>query len=339
MRFVESMQRLCAAILLFLAGLAVPAQAQAPAEPNVPDLVEAAYRWGDFAELERLYAIYGKAGVRSELTGTPRVQHFWMGIGKINDSNLKVTEDYYRQLDALTSLWSREHPASVLAQLLYAKALISHAWFYRGGGLASTVSPAAWDGFNKYLDLALTQLRRTEGLAANDSSWDQTMLTTGLALNWSKRDLMAAFEAGIKKNPQDDTLYFFMEDALLPKWGGDVGTIERFIADVVRRTRDTRGLEMYARMYAGISYGELNQGLFRSTNASWPSMKIGFEDLLKRYPHVDHRNMYAYFACMAQDRTTLNEQLELIGDKFEPVFWGDSPERTFEMCKALARQA
>jgi hypothetical protein len=94
MKLVKFALWLSAAALLALASIQVKAQGQSPSKlepPAVPDLVEAAYRWGDFAELERLYAIYGKAGVRSELTGTPRAKHFWMGIGKINDSTLRVT--------------------------------------------------------------------------------------------------------------------------------------------------------------------------------------------------------------------------------------------------------
>jgi len=165
------------------------------------------------------------------------------------------------------------------------------------------------------------------------------MLTTGRDLGWNKRDLMAVFEAGVAKNPDHDNLYFFMEEALLPKWGGDLESVDRFIAWTVKKTRDQRGLEMYARLYAGLSYGELHQRLFSNGEASWATMKTGFEDQLKRYPHPDHRNMYAYFACMANDRATLRSQLELIGDNFEPIFWGDNPQRSFEMCKTMAYQS
>lgn len=330
----------CAALLAFSA-VQVNAQGQPTAKvepPTVPDVVAAAYQWGDFAELERLYATYGKAGVRSELTGIPRVEHFWMGIGRIDDSSLRATEDYYLQLDALTDQWARQHPRSVLAQLLYANALIAHAWVYRGSGYADTVSPAGWAGFRKYLDLALAQMRRTEALAATDSSWNATMLALGLNLGWDKQDLMAVFEAGIAKNPDHDDLYFKMLQTLLPKWGGDLETIDRFIALAVKRTREKRGLEMYARLYASLSYGQVHQALFDDTRASWPSMKAGFEDLLKRYPHADHRNMYAYFACMADDQAVLREQLELIGDKFNSIFWGNNAERSFATCKSLAQR-
>jgi hypothetical protein len=82
----------------------------------------------------------------------------------------------------------------------------------------------------------------------------------------------------------------------------------------------------------------VKQTLFTSTRASWPSMKAGFEDRLKRYPHTDHHNMYAYFACMANDRPALQEQIALIGEKYERMFWGDTPESTFDSCKAMAQQ-
>lgn len=336
MKFLNFSRALCA---MTLAALAVmPAKAQDRVAPNVVELVETAYRQGDFAELERLYAMYGKAGLRSELTGNPRVTHFWMGIGKINNASLRVTDEHYQQLDALTKQWAGKYPQSVLAQLLYASALLTHASAHRGDGYSNTVSSAAWAEFHKYLDQANEQLKKTEALATKDSSWNRSMLITGRLLGWNGERLMRILEAGIAKNPDDDDLYFLMEEALLPKWGGDLKSAERFIAWVDKHTRDKRGLEMYARLYAGLSYSELNQTLFTSTNASWTSMKIGFEDRLKRYPHTEHRNMYAYFACMANDRPSLQEQLELIGDKFDPIFWGTNPERTFEACKKLAQQ-
>ena len=336
MKFANFSRALCAMTLMALAVL--PANARDQVTPTVPELVETAYRWGDFAELERLYAIYGKAGVRSELTGTPRVLHFWMGINAINNSKLRVTDEYYQQLDALTRQWAHKYPQSVLAQLLYADTLMTHAFAHRGGGYANTVSSTAWTEFRKYLDLALVQLQKTEALAAKDSTWNKSMLAIGRNLDWDRKDLMAVFEAGIAKNPDDDDLYFVMLETLLPKWSGDLKTIERFIAWADKNTRQKRGLEMYARLYAGMSYSEVYQTLFTSTSASWTSMKIGFEDRLKRYPHTDHRNMYAYFACMANDRPALQEQLDLIGDKFDPIFWGIYPERTFEACKKMAQQ-
>jgi hypothetical protein len=225
-----------------------------------------------------------------------------------------------------------------MAQLHYVQALKWHAWAYRGNGYANTVSPAAWAGFKKYLNLATDQLQRTQALAVKDSSWNMFMLDVGRTLDWDLNQMMAVFEDGIAKNPDDDDLYFSMQTALLPKWGGDLATVERFIEKVAKDTKAKRGLEMYARLYADLSYEEVKQALFTSTRASWPSMKTGFEDLLKRYPYSYRRNIYAYFACMANDRPVLREQLELIGDRFFRDFWGNTPERTFDSCKAMAQQ-
>ncbi len=339
MSCIDWVRRAFAALLLTLS--AVQAQGQVPtdaAPPSVPELVQTAFQRGDFAELERLYGLYGKPGVRSALTGIPRVGHFWMGIGRVNDANLRVTDEYYGQLDALTGKWAQEHPKSVLAQLLFAQSLSAHAVAARGTGYAQTVSPSAWADFRKYLELSLAQLRRSEALAASDSSWNLLMLDVGRDLSWDKERLWDIFRSGLAKDPENDDLYLKLETALLPKWGGDMVAVERLIALAVTNTQERRGLEMYAILYAALSEQQVKQTLFTNTRASWISMKAGFDALIKRYPHVDHRNKFAYFACMANDKATLREQLDLIGDKFVPQFWGSNAQRTFEGCKKLAQQ-
>ncbi len=341
MQLVEKARRLCMLGLLALSVAGAWAQEPTPGvgnQPTVPDQVEAAFRWGNFAELERLYALYGKSGVRSPLTGAPRIGHFWMGIGQITKSNLKVSDAYYLQLDALTGQWAREHPQSVMAQVLHARSLVAHAWAHRGNGLAKTVSPAAWAEFGKYLERAAEHLQRTEALAVKDSSWNEVLLDVGRGLGWDTSRLMAVFEDGIAKNPDHENLYFVMQTNLLPKWGGNLETVDRFIALAVKNTREKLGMEMYARLYAGLSYDEVEQQLFTQTRASWASMKVGFEDRLRRYPHEDHRNMFAYFACMAKDKATLQEQLDQLGERYNALFWGSNPARNYEACKQFAQQ-
>jgi hypothetical protein len=85
MRIGECFRYFCAALMAATLATSTSAQAQAQAQvqaeaksetPLVPDQVSAALRFGDFAELERLYGLYGRPGVRSPLTGTERVKHF-----------------------------------------------------------------------------------------------------------------------------------------------------------------------------------------------------------------------------------------------------------------------
>jgi len=192
--------------------------------------------------------------------------------------------------------------------------------------------------YHRYAELALAQLRRAAPLAAADSYWNVQMMDTGLALNWGVDQLYALMETGLAKNADDDGLYFALVNRLLPKWGGNYEAVDRFIADAVERTRAKRGMELYARLYATVSYDSAAQGLFEDTRASWAKMKAGFEDLISRYPHPDHRNQFAYFACMAQDREALRQQLAIIGSQPTLSFWGDNAERTFDACKRMAQQ-
>lgn len=322
-----------------LLGGAVRAQgAAAPAAPppSVSDQAQRAMRFGDLAELERLYALHGRPGVRSEQTGVPGLELFWDGVREISDPDYRVTEHYYLQLDALTRQWATDHPRSVLAQLIHAQALLTHAWFFRGGGYANTVSDESWVSFRKYLELSHAQLRRSEALAEGDSSWNHLMMRVGRGLNWDTRRLLGLMEGGLARNPDHDDLYFVMLQTLQPRWSGDLPTMERFVATVTQQTREKRGMEMYARLYAAISYDEVHHSLFEATRASWPAMKDGFEARLARYPHADHHNMYAYFACLAKDREVLQEQLRLMGDRFNKALWGTQPERRFEECKRVA---
>lgn len=313
-------------------------RAQAPAATEAREItkqVTEAFRFGDFPQLERLYALYGRPGLRAT-NGVPTLRRFWYGIDNVSDSNLKVSEQYFVQLDALTRKWALDHPESGLAQLLHVYSLETHASFFRGSGYANTVSDASWREYRKYLQLALEQLQRSEALLSRDGSWSLRLLHVGRGLGWSQQQLMAVFENGVARDPEYDDLYDAMELALLPKWGGDIPTVERFIADVTQRTKQRRGMEMYARLYANLSDWQVKQSLFTATRASWPTMKAGYEDRLSRYPHMDTRNFYAYYACMAKDTVALVEQLNLIGDKFNRDQWGDTPEKTFEECKSLA---
>lgn len=319
--------------------VAAPAEAAPVPVQTVPDEVALAMRVGDFAALERLYARYGQRGVVSELTGTPRVGHFWNGISQISKYSLRVTDAYFIQLDALTAQWVERNPRVLLAHLLHADALNTHAWAYRGGGFAKSVPAAAWSQFEKYNERAYQVLRRAEPLAAEDSSWNFLMLRVGRAMGWSVDRSWAVFENGVGKNPNHDGLYEEMLNSVLPKWGGDLRLVDRVIAHAVKSTRAERGLALYASLYGMVSYAELEQSLFTASLASWPSMRTGFEDLIKRYPHSDHRNKFAYFACMANDRETLRVQLALMEGAFEPRFWGDHPERTYDGCRALAGNA
>ena len=62
--------------------------------------------------------------------------------------------------------------------------------------------------------------------------------------------------------------------------------------------------------------------LFRDSLATWPEMKRGFEDIIRRSPHSAWNiNNFAAFACMAGDKQTFQSLRFRIGKTIMPDAW------------------
>lgn len=67
---------------------------------------------------------------------------------------------------------------------------------------------------------------------------------------------------------------------------------------------------------------------------SWKRMKTGFDDYLRIFAEHKTRNSYARFACCANDRATLKQVWQQLGDLVDPQTY---PNR--EWYKKCARAA
>jgi len=216
--------------------------------------------------------------------------------------------------------------------------LLEHGWSYRGGGYNKQVPPQAWADFDKYVRLAAEYLAAHSDVAFADSRAHQTLINIGRAAGWDRDKLWSLAQAGIKKDPENDGLYLAVLTSLLPKWNGSPAQVDRFIAQVVERTRKERGMELYARLYSAAAAQEFEHRLLSDSGAEWPKMMAGFRDLQARYPSAWNLNRFAYFACLAQDKPTTLDLLEQIGPKPQLNRWGTNASRTYETCKRWASQ-
>jgi hypothetical protein len=121
--------------------------------------------------------------------------------------------------------------------------------------------------------------------------------------------------------------------SLMPRWGGSVQQVDKFIEDVTNRPgAPDRDLELYARLYW--SYDSLERGdikLFDDSLAVWPLMKEGFAQLVKHYPQSDAiLNAYAKFACIGEDRALYRQLRPSIETRRSASIWGHSA--TIESC-------
>lgn len=327
---------LLAACVMALVALPTPAE-EAKGEKSIDDLAAEALWWGDFAELERMHALYQQPGQRAA-DGTPHLTLFRRGLRRVLGGKKDAADAYFVEQDALTQLWTIEHPKSALAHALYAAALSAHGWSYRGSGYANTVPPQAWADFRKYVQRAIEHMTANAEVAFTASTSHLWMIGFARSAGWDADKRLAIGLDGLRVNPEEDGLYLEIALALLPKWGGSVTALDRFIQDVVTRTEKQRGLEMYARLYADASEEQFEHRIFEDSAARWPKMKQGFDDMLKRYPDPQNINRFAYFACIAKDKPVALDLLERVGAKPLTAQWGHNGARSFETCKRWASE-
>ena len=323
-------------VALFLAPAPCAAQAAKSVEGNaLTDRVAEAAWWGDYDELERLYAVARNA-TEPSAGGAAQLELFRIGFARIfNGAN---NDAFYSQLDALTGRWAEDHPASSLAQNMYARALYAHAWFLRSGGYSSEVTPQAAAEFRRYLGLARDVLRKQVDVVKTDTTTNLYLIMIERSEGTSFDTQWAIAQDALRKDPKEEAVYYEMVTATLPKWGGNADELEVLVEHALRRTQATRGLEMYARIYLTAAY-EYKGGLFQQTHADWPKMKQGLRDILSRHPDSYNLDRFAFAACLAQDKPTTLEMLDRLGDKRDPAQWGKGVEGVsfFDSCNRWAR--
>jgi hypothetical protein len=324
-------------VLIWAMTAIVPAWAE-PAVSPITSAAESAYWWGDFAALEKQNATFKQAGQFSA-SGASNLDMFRSGLVKVLSNSVQPREPYLQELEALTLQWCAEHPKSALAHILHARVLVEHAWSYRGEGFVKDVPPQAWKDFHAYQRRAVDYLNAHAEVALTDSYAHDTLLLLGRGLGWDATQLQAIMQDGLKRNPEDIDLYFSMLTALLPKWGGDAKTLDKYIRQVAEQTRASYGAAMYARLYAAASELEFGHALFENSYVDWATMKQGYEDMHTRFPDSpSRRNRFAYMACLAKDKSTLLALLDELGSRLDASQWGANSERSLEGCQRWARQ-
>ena len=326
---------------LVLLGCALLAAAPARAENKDNETVHLeaweSFMSGDFATLDKENNRL-RQGAHLGEDASSQLESFRTGMtGAIG--TVTHNEPYLRELEALTLQWAERNPTSSLAHVLYAKVLVQHGWSYRGNSFIRDVPEAALKEFVAYLTRAADYLRQHADVALTDSYAHKCLIQIGKALGWEPEQLRAIAEAGLQRNPYDIELYFDLVGTLVPKWGGNPASLDKFIRAATEQTRAQFGSGLYARLYSAAAQDEYGPRLFLDSYADWPTMKTSYEDMFARYPNSPRRrNYFAHMACVAGDKQTLLALLEELGPKVDASLWGYNGERTLEGCQRLARE-
>ena len=229
--------------------------------------------------------------------------------------------------------WLNKDPSSITAQIGNAFHYVETAWHYRGSGYSNTVDDEALIKFKKYLEIGRNKLNNLSDEAKKDPGWYHAMLQVALHQGWSLEDFNKLFYEAIDLHPTYIPYYFYKDAYMEPKWYGSVELFKEYVDEMVERTRDILGEQLYARLH----WSSKDNEMFASGKTDWNRMKKGFEELISKYPDNWNKYNFLIFACTAQDWKKTKELSEVFGDK--PITDGWRNSGFYQQCKEIANLA
>jgi hypothetical protein len=264
----------------------------------------------EFGQLEEMADTFRREQSRTP-SGLWKLRMLYRGVNGVIGSP-PASDDRWNKVLLMVDEWIGQHPRSPTPHIVKAKFLLIIAGKIRGDSMAKDVPEGAWEPFFKTVKQAGAYLMKVKDFADQDPEWYESMVSVASSLNLTDGSFDALVKEGLDKHPTYYPLYFNIAYYWLPKWHGDRHKIEELANEAVERTQSTDGMGMYARIYWYVSSTYYGGTIFTDSDVSWPKMKRGIEDVLKQYPDQWNLNNFAYFACMAKDRSFTKELMSRI---------------------------
>lgn len=306
-----------------VAATAPPTQEMADRqERRFQKQVEALLVAENFDDLDRM-----ADGFRREKTRLPgggwRLRQFY-GLLDAPQLTDKDTIDHLAHL----ANWMQKRPESITARVAMATSLTRWAWVARGNGRINTVSADGIRLFTERAQKAQQILEGSRDLHQMCPQWYAEMMTVGLALNFTERQMRETFERGIQFEPEYHSLYQEFANYLLPKWDGQPGDAARLAKKSADKLGGSEGDILYWEM-AGTMIRRGSRNADANGNASvkdvdWPRIQQGYTASIAKYgPTSKALNELAFLAYIYRDRPVLQAQFALIGDGWNKGTWTD----------------
>ena len=253
---------------------------------------------GEYDNVDRLFNDWNRPDEQMS-DGNWKLAVLFKAMSKYADN----TVDWLEAHENITR-WRKERPQSRAAALMEAIYWYRYAWNARGSGYANSVTPEGWRLHAERLAQAEKVLAADQALTSSSPLFAYLNVVFAQALQKPRDEMIRS----IKEQQTEATPYFptylVMATTLQPKWGGDWSLVDGFLKAASDWTNASEGSTLYARIY-WMMYEQMpaEADLFRHTQASWPVMKRGFEELSVRFPHSSYwMNNYASAACLANDK-------------------------------------
>lgn len=304
----------------FPANVQSSSQSELQVRADISSAVAKAFLQRDFKWLELKSHEYRDSKARSP-SGIWLLTTFYVAIGDAISRTTNNNPNNFNLVESIATEWESKYPESPTAHIV--RSLVYHyrGTSYRGDGFAASVDPDAWKPFREMIAAARSNLEQHKSISSVDPAWYELMLMIGRMQGWKKAEFQQTLEEALKREPLFYQTYFAALEYFLPKWGGSIAEVEQFARASIKRTASMEGKGMYSRIYWYASQTQFGGRLFVDSAADWSTMSLGFEDVIAKYPDSWNLSNYAKFACLAQDKSKLDQLFTKLGANLVPQAW------------------
>ena len=281
-------------------------------------MVVDSFRKSDFRGVEGYAADWGDLSCIWK-DGRPRLSAIEYGLSRAISQ-----EPDWLKTEAMITQYRQQYPESPIAVMAEVEFWTNYAWKARGTGYADSVTQENQNLMTERLKKAERLLIDTRQFSAKTPIWHSKMIVVQKGLGRPLEDSLQVFSEGVKKFPTYYSIYFELEQRMMPWWGGNWQAVEDFAVQSSKSSNPLIRSSLYARLYWSAN-GPLvtrKTTLFKETKVSWPRMKQSFDDLVKLTPDSKwNRANYLSFACQADDKLLFLALRKKIADLEIDVFW------------------
>ncbi|HEY5793087.1 MAG TPA: type II CAAX endopeptidase family protein, partial [Chthoniobacterales bacterium] len=217
--------------------------------------------------------------------------------------------------------WAAERPRSITAQVCLIQALTSYAWRARGSGWADSVTEEGWRLFGERLDQAADVASRAKELPEKCPGLVHAAQKVALGQGWDRAEYFDMVDPAIAAEPTFGSYYTSACYYLFPRWYGEPGDFEKWIAAQAAAYPPAERDRQYARLVWLADRNSMPEEMvFAPGRLDWERARRGFAEWLQAEPDsLIVRMEFTRLAVLADDRETARAQFDLTGGQY---FWG-----------------
>ncbi|MBN9396069.1 MAG: DUF4034 domain-containing protein [Candidatus Melainabacteria bacterium] len=248
--------------------------------------------------------------------GDDDINRFYKSLlGQTTREGQESDAGYKAKIEALQQ-WLKANPKSLHAKVALASLYKQYAWFGRGSGFADTVTSDGFDAFDERLAKAASLLDSVPNII--DKNPQAATIYSAVYLNhWPGQQEYYNFLDRVHKHwPEYKQIDSAAEIALLQRWHGDEGEVEKFVEERSNQIAKDKGAIAGDEMYAYLTYHHnFEENKFTPGKAiyDWQRAKRGWESLISSNPQFFEDRFCFYWMALSAEESD-EEIIRVFGD-------------------------